>query len=55
MDKVEQEILELETKIDELWNETLDNICLIGEMTKKVVVKKLIQRLRNEEKKNGQI
>lgn len=55
MDKVEKEILELETKIDKLWNITLENINQIGEWTKRLTVIKLTQRLRDEEKKNRQI
>lgn len=55
MDKIEKEITELETQIDKLWNKTLDDINKIGEMTKRLTIIKLTQRLRNEEKKNRQI
>ena len=55
MDEINKEIEELETQIDKLWNETIDNINRIGEMTKKSTTLKLTQRLRNEEKKNREI
>lgn len=55
MDKIDKEIEELESQIDKLWNKTIDEINKIGEMTKRLTIIKLTQRLRNEEKKNREI
>lgn len=56
MDKTLNEIQQLETSIDELWDATFKNLTEIKKMTKRLTIIKLTQRLKDEEiKKHGKI